>query len=245
MSFIQKNEKRRILEIYSPKSSDEKTQPKIKLTPLKKSIKSKKKNKSFENSEFSENEIDSNKATCSFTSEENGFSFFQTVNIKLFYYINKEIKNIEIIINENSTIFDFILFSINLINETLKQEKFGFKLNNKNIENYRIKIAKKNGLPNFDYPSFNKNTTLKNCKSEKLCLVWIENENNYLVKYNDNDNIIANFNNNNNNNLKNIFNKKRKSKKIEIKKFKYKKDINNNNNNNINNNNYEDFCILF
>ena len=226
MSFIQKNEKRRILEIYSPKSSCEKTHPKIKLTPLKKFSKIRKKNKSFEKSDFSENEIDSNKATCSFTSEENGFSFFQTVNIKLFYYINKQIKSIEIIINENSTIFDFIRFSINLINETLKQEKFAFKLNNKNIENYRIKIAKKNGLPNFDYPSFNKNTTLKNCKSEKLCLVWIDNENNYLVKNND-DNIIINFiNDNNNNNFKNT--KKRKSKKIEIKKFKYKKDFNNN-----------------
>ena len=227
MSLIKKNEKRRILEIYSPKSSDEKIIQKINLKQIKIT---KKKNKSFEKNDFN-NEIDSNKATCSFTSEENGFSFFQTVNIKLFYYINEQIKNIEIIINENNTIFDFIRFSINLINENLKQEKFGFKLNNKNIEKYQIKIAKKNGMPNFDYPSFNKNTIIKNCKSEKLCLIWIENENNYLIKNNENDN----FN-------KNIYNKKIK-KKNEIKKFKYKKDFNNNNNNN--NLNYDEICILF
>ena len=226
MSLIKKNEKRRILEIYSPKSSDEKIIQKINLKQIKIT---KKKNKSFEKIDFN-NEIDSNKATCSFTSEENGFSFFQTVNIKLFYYINEQIKNIEIIINENNTIFDFIRFSINLINENLKQENFGFKLNNKNIEKYQIKIAKKNGMPNFDYPSFNKNTIIKNCKSEKLCLIWIENENNYLIKNNENDNI------------KNIYNKKIK-KKNEIKKFKYKKDFNNNNNNN--NLNYDEICILF
>ena len=226
MSLIKKNEKRRILEIYSPKSSDEKITQKINLKQIKIT---KKKNKSFEKIDFN-NEIDSNKATCSFTSEENGFSFFQTVNIKLFYYINEQIKNIEIIINENNTIFDFIRFSINLINENLKQEKFEFKLNNKNIEKYQIKIAKKNGMPNFDYPSFNKNTIIKNCKSEKLCLIWIENENNYLIKNNENDNI------------KNIYNKKIK-KKNEIKKFKYKKDFNNNNNNN--NLNYDEICILF
>jgi len=224
MSLIKKNEKRRILEIYSPKSSDEKIIQKINLKQIKIT---KKKNKSFEKIDFN-NEIDSNKATCSFTSEENGFSFFQTVNIKLFYYINEQIKNIEIIINENNTIFDFIRFSINLINENLKQENFGFKLNNKNIEKYQIKIAKKNGMPNFDYPSFNKNTIIKNCKSEKLCLIWIENENNYLIKNNENDNI------------KNIYNKKIK-KKNEIKKFKYKKDFNNNNNNL----NYDEICILF
>jgi hypothetical protein len=223
MSLIKKNEKRRILEIYSPKSSDEKIIQKINLKQIKIT---KKKNKSFEKIDFN-NEIDSNKATCSFTSEENGFSFFQTVNIKLFYYINEQIKNIEIIINENNTIFDFIRFSINLINENLKQENFGFKLNNKNIEKYQIKIAKKNGMPNFDYPSFNKNTIIKNCKSEKLCLIWIENENNYLIKNNENDNI------------KNIYNKKIK-KKNEIKKFKYKKDFNNNNNLN-----YDEICILF
>ena len=227
MSLIKKNEKRRILEIYSPKSSDEKIIQKINLKQIKIT---KKKNKSFEKIDFN-NEIDSNKATCSFTSEENGFSFFQTVNIKLFYYINEQIKNIEIIINENNTIFDFIRFSINLINENLKQENFDFKLNNKNIEKYQIKIAKKNGMPNFDYPSFNKNTIIKNCKSEKLCLIWIENENNYLIKNNENDN----FN-------KNIYNKKIK-KKNEIKKFKYKKDFNNNNNNN--NLNYDEICILF
>ena len=226
MSLIKKNEKRRILEIYRPKSSDEKIIQKINLKQIKIT---KKKNKSFEKNDFYENEINSNKATCSFTSEENGFSFFQTVNIKLFYYINEQIKNIEIIINENNTIFDFIRFSINLINENLKQENFGFKLNNKNIEKYQIKIAKKNGMPNFDYPSFNKNTIIKNCKSEKLCLIWIENENNYLIKNNENDNI------------KNIYNKKIK-KKNEIKKFKYKKDFNNNNNNNFN---YDEICILF
>ena len=83
-------------------------------------------------------------------------------------------------------------------------------------------------MPNFDYPSFNKNTIIKNCKSEKLCLIWIENENNYLIKNNENDNI------------KNIYNKKIK-KKNEIKKFKYKKDFNNNNNNL----NYDEICILF
>ena len=235
MSLIKKKEKRRILEIYSPKSSDEKIIKKIHLTPLKKQLKINQKNKSFETNDFNEN--DSNKATCSFTSEENGFSFFQTVNIKLFYYINKQIKNIEIIINENNTIFDFIRFSINLINENLKQEKFEFKLNNKNIEKYQIKIAKKNGMPNFDYPNFNKNTILKNCKSEKLCLIWNDNENNYLIKNNENDN------DNDNNNIKNIYNKKiKKNKKNEIKKFKYKKDFNNNNNNNFN---YDEICILF
>jgi hypothetical protein len=72
MSLIKKNEKRRILEIYSPKSSDEKIIQKINLKQIKIT---KKKNKSFEKIDFN-NEIDSNKATCSFTSEENGFSFF-------------------------------------------------------------------------------------------------------------------------------------------------------------------------
>jgi len=191
MSSIQKNEKRRILEIYSPKSTDGKRKPKFHLTPLRRGNKINKTNQSFD--DLLENEIDSNKATCSFTSEENGFSFFQTVNIKLYYYIKKEIKIIEVIISESNTIADFIIFSINLINETLRQEKCGFQLNNKNIDKYYIKIVKKNGLPNEDYPSFDNNTILKNCKTEKLCLVWNDKENNNLVNYNENDNIVMNY----------------------------------------------------
>ena len=93
------------------------------------------------------------------------------IKINLFYTLNElYYKNIDLYINDNYDIISLISYAIDFINNDLIINKIYFKLiNNENL--YEIRLAKKNGKPNFDYPSLNLNTLAKNFIHEKLVLV--------------------------------------------------------------------------
>ena len=139
-------------------------------------------NKSFE--KFSE-EIISNKATCSSGNDNSTFFIFQNINILLYYYLeNNQIQNIEILVNEDKTIEEFISFSLNIINEELRSEKKNFQFNMEELNKYCIKFVKENGLPNNDIPKFNSEFILKNCKENKLCIEWLGEKKSNFIEYN-------------------------------------------------------------
>jgi len=196
MNINHKKEKKRIFELASAQSLG-KTKPKVHLTPVKRirgRMVSRLNNKSFEKHEFSEEEIQSNKATCSSGNDNTTFSIFQNINILLYYYLeNDEIYNIEILVNEDKTIYEFIRFSLNIINEQLRSEKKNIQFNMNQLDKYCIKEVKKNGLPNNDLPIFNPEISLNDCKEDKLCIVWLGDKNSNFIKYN------SQINNNNNN----------------------------------------------
>ena len=196
MNINHKKEKKRIFELASAQSLG-KTKPKVHLTPVKRirgRMASRLNNKSFEKHEFSEEEIQSNKATCSSGNDNTTFSIFQNINILLYYYLeNDEIYNIEILVNEDKTIYEFIRFSLNIINEQLRSEKKNIQFNMNQLDKYCIKEVKKNGLPNNDLPIFNPEISLNDCKEDKLCIVWLGDKNSNFIKYN------SQINNNNNN----------------------------------------------
>ena len=196
MNINHKKEKKRIFELASAQSLG-KTKPKVHLTPVKRirgRMACRLNNKSFEKYEFSEGEIQSNKATCSSGNDNTTFSIFQNINILLYYYLeNDEINNIEILVNEDKTIFEFIRFSLNIINEQLRSEKKNIQFNMNQLDKYCIKEVKKNGLPNNDLPIFNPEIPLYNCKEDKLCIVWLGDKKSNFIKYN------SQINNNNNN----------------------------------------------
>ena len=196
MNINHKKEKKRIFELASDQSLG-KTKLKVHLTPVKRirgRMVSRLNNKSFEKHEFSEEEIQSNKATCSSGNDNTTFSIFQNINILLYYYLeNDEIYNIEILVNEDKTIYEFIRFSLNIINEQLRSEKKNIQFNMNQLDKYCIKEVKKNGLPNNDLPIFNPEISLNDCKEDKLCIVWLGDKNSNFIKYN------SQINNNNNN----------------------------------------------
>jgi hypothetical protein len=181
MNMHHKKEKKRILELTSPQSSIGKSKAKIHLSPIRK-MNYKLNNKSFEN--FSE-EIISNKATCSSGNDNSTFFIFQNINILLYYYLeNNQIQNIEILVNEDKTIEEFISFSLNIINEELRSEKKNFQFNMEELNKYCIKFVKENGLPNNDIPKFNSEFILKNCKENKLCIEWLGEKKSNFIEYN-------------------------------------------------------------
>ena len=102
-------------------------------------------NKSYDSkNNQSEDSIISNNATCSSGCVSNcSFQSSQIINIKLFYYINKDLKNTEILIQEDKTINDLICFSLNIINEELISNKLNIQLDTSNYKQYCIFLAKK------------------------------------------------------------------------------------------------------
>ena len=102
-------------------------------------------NKSYDSkNNQSEDSIISNNATCSSGCISNcSFHSSQIINLKLFYYINKDLKNTEILIQEDKTIKDLICFSLNIINEELISNKLNIQLDTSNYKKYCIFMANK------------------------------------------------------------------------------------------------------
>ena len=185
MSEHNKKERRRILELSSPQSSG-RSKTKVQLTPVRKirnHLTSKLNNRSFEQNDISDIEIDSNRATCSSGFEEfTTFSIFQNVNISLSYFSEeKSIQVIEVLVSEDKTISEFIKISIEQINSQLKNNKKTFILNSTHLDNYSLREVKKNGKPNYDLPIFNHATTLQNCKEDKFFLTWDDESKSNIV----------------------------------------------------------------
>ena len=185
MSEHNKKERRRILELSSPQSSG-RSKTKVQLTPVRKirnHLTSKLNNRSFEQNDISDIEIDSNRATCSSGFEEfTTFSIFQNVNISLSYFSeDKSIQVIEVLVSEDKTISEFIKISIEQINSQLKTNKKTFILDSTHLDNYSLREVKKNGKPNYDLPIFNHATTLQNCKEDKFFLTWDDESKSNIV----------------------------------------------------------------
>ena len=185
MSEHNKKERRRILELSSPQSSG-RSKTKVQLTPVRKirnHLTSKLNNRSFEQNDISDIEIDSNRATCSSGFEEfTTFSIFQNVNISLSYFSeDKSIQVIEVLVSEDKTISEFIKISIEQINCQLKNNKKTFILDSTHLDNYSLREVKKNGKPNYDLPIFNHATTLQNCKEDKFFLTWDDESKSNIV----------------------------------------------------------------
>ena len=185
MSEHNKKERRRILELSSPQSSG-RSKTKVQLTPVRKirnHLNSKLNNRSFEQNDISDIEIDSNRATCSSGFEEfTTFSIFQNVNISLSYFSeDKSIQVIEVLVSEDKTISEFIKISIEQINSQLKNNKKTFILDSTHLDNYSLREVKKNGKPNYDLPIFNHATTLQNCKEDKFFLTWDDESKSNIV----------------------------------------------------------------
>ena len=185
MSEHNKKERRRILELSSPQSSG-RSKTKVQLTPVRKirnHLTSKLNNRSFEQNDISDIEIDSNRATCSSGFEEfTTFSIFQNVNISLSYFSeDKTIQVIEILVSEDKTISEFIKVSIEQINTHLKNNNKNYVLDSTHLDNYSIREVKKSGRPNYDLPIFNHATTLQNCKEDKFFLTWDDESKSNIV----------------------------------------------------------------
>lgn len=187
INFNQQMEQLCIREMRTPEPEREKQR--YTLTPIRKirnDFLSELVNKSFEESD-SDKSIASNKSTCSSGFMCNcSFQYTQTINIRLFYYINENKKEIEIIINEDKTIKDMILFSINLINEQLISDKENIKLDVCNLSNYCIKMIEneeelKNieNIPALDSDSFIANFNLDN----HFFLLWTDKRKSNLLPY--------------------------------------------------------------
>ena len=133
----------------------------------------------IKNIEEKEDSIITNNATCSSGRISNSsFNNSQIVNIKLFYYINKDLKTTEILIQEDKTINELISFALNIINEELICDNMNIQLDSSSIKNYSIILIKKKE----DIKS-NKNQALN---PDSLINNYINNENIYFLKWLDN-----------------------------------------------------------
>lgn len=215
-----RNERRRILELSSPQSSG-RTKMKVQLTPLRKirsKLSSKLSNRSFEENNLSDVEIDSNRATCSSGFDDfNTFSVFQNVSVSLNYFLNDEtVHSINILISEDKTIAEFIKFSIEKINEELKKTQSSFYIDAVNIDKYSIREVKKNGKPNYELPIFNNSTTIQNCKESKFALTWDDQAQSNIIYVQKNEGISVK-----------PHHKKKDLKELTIKKYRINKENSN------------------
>ena len=139
------------------------------------------------NIEEKEDSIISNNATCSSGRISNS-SFYnsQIVNIKLFYYINKDLKSTEILIQEDKTINELISFALNIINEELICNNMNIQLDSSNINNYSIIIIKKKeDIKNNKNQVLNPDSLINNYTNNEniYFLKWLDNKKTNLIPY--------------------------------------------------------------
>ena len=240
---LYKKERLRINELKDPESGRQ--NGKLQLSPVNNKRNGKLSEfdtKSLE--EQSNSSLASNKATLS-SGGNISFQGIECINIKLHYFIYKEEKEIDILINEDKTIKDLIHFSLNIINEQLISEKLNIILDTKNYNKYCIKILNSNKNNNIEILSpVDLDMPIINCNIEnKFYLIWLDRKNSNVIEYKNNKINENNYNNKNyyNNSKNNNFNNK------EINNYNLSNSDNNyiktNNimNNNINNDKFNEF----
>ena len=104
--------------------------------------------------------------------------------VEVMYTVNqwKEIRNVFININEVYTISSLISMSVDCINECLMEDDKEKYIINGNSAMYSLVMAKKNGLPNYDYPEYDEDMKIKDCIKKKYCLMFKGREGEYLVE---------------------------------------------------------------
>ena len=135
-----------------------------------------------------EDSIITNNATCSSGNISNtSFQGSQIITIKLYYYIRNDLKNIDILISEDKTIKDLIIFSLNIINEQLDSDKLNIQLDMKDYNNYCIKLLKKlDELKNSrNIPPLSMDSALINYfyTDAIFLLVWLEENKSNVLPY--------------------------------------------------------------
>ena len=147
-------------------------------------------NKSYDDKiNKSEDSIITYNATCSSGNISNGSSFIggNIITIKLYYYIKNDLKSIDILISDDKTIKDLVIFSLNTINEQLDSDKLKIQLDMKNYNNYCIKLLKKlDDLKNCrNIPPLSMDSALINYfyTGAIFLLVWLEENRNNVLPY--------------------------------------------------------------
>ena len=157
-------------------------------------------NKSLEEkNNQSEDSIISNNATCSSGCISScSFHSTQIMNIKLFYYINKDLKTTEILFQEDKTIKDLICFSLNIINEELISNKLNIQLDTSNYKKYSlIQIQNKEDIKEINkMEPLNPETLISNYPNiENLYFLrWLDTKNSNVIPYQRVNNIKREFN---------------------------------------------------
>ena len=192
-TVLYKKERLRINELKDPDSGRQKI--KLQLSPInnkRNGTSSEFETKSLEDIK-SNNSIVSNRATLS-SGGNISFQGIDCISIKLHYFIYDEEKEIDILINEDKTIKDLILFSLNIINEQLISEKLNIILDTKNYKKYCIKIL--NDFQNNidDISSIELEMPIINCNIEnKFYLIWLDKKNSNIIDYKNNKYNKCNF----------------------------------------------------
>ncbi len=142
----------------------------------------------------SEDSILSNNATCSSGCISScSFHSSQIINIELFYYINKDLRNTEILIQEDKTINDLICFSLNIINEELISNKLNIQLDTSNYKKYcMFLIKKKEDINNINkIPSLNPESFIYSYSNidNFYFLKWLDTKKNNVLPYQRNNNM--------------------------------------------------------
>lgn len=147
-------------------------------------------NKSYDDKiNKSEDSIITYNATCSSGNISNGSSFIggNIITIKLYYYIKNDLKSIDILISDDKTIKDLVIFSLNTINEQLDSDKLNIQLDMKDYDNYCIKKLKKlDEVKNSkNIPALSMDSVLINCfhVDAIFLLVWLDDSKSNVVPY--------------------------------------------------------------
>ena len=146
-------------------------------------------NKSYDSkNNQSEDSIISNNATCSSGCiSSSSFHSSIIINIILFYYINKDLKKTEILIQEDKTIKELIIFALNIINEELISNKLNIQLDTSNYKKYCLfLIKKKEDIKDINkIPSLNPDSFLSNYSNmdSLYFLKWLDTKINNVIPY--------------------------------------------------------------
>ena len=103
---------------------------------------------------------------------------FITINL----VIGEGIKNINLLVSNQSKIENIIERSIKEFNNNFEKENVLFRLK-KDICNYCLKPSKKNGFPKTDMPSFNNKCTIQEVNFNNFTIIWRENPKDFKIYF--------------------------------------------------------------
>ena len=117
------------------------------------------------------------------TSSDNNLENFSMVFITINLVIGEGIKNINLLVSNQSKVENIIERALNEFNNNFEKEKVLFRLKS-NILNYGLKPSKKNGFPKSDMPCFNPKSTIQEVNFNNFTIVWKENPKDFKIYFN-------------------------------------------------------------
>lgn len=116
------------------------------------------------------------------TSSDNNLENFSMVFITINLVIGEGIKNINLLVSNQSKIENIIERSIKEFNNNFEKENAFFRLK-KDICNYCLKPSKKNGFPKTDMPSFNNKSSIQEVNFNNFTIIWKENPKDFKIYF--------------------------------------------------------------